>query len=200
MAHDDLQEAWESQEGGSRITMDAQVLLKEVQRNERSFRGTVFWRDVREAVVGVAVAIVFFAAGAKSLWSWCVPGFTVLGVVVFLIADRVRQKRKGPVYGDSVIECVQSSLAQVSHQIWLLKNVFWWYILPPAIGILVPLGHMMILVFTTHNNWFAQAYLLMTGLVCALVFYGVYRFNQWAVRKELEPRKAELEELLTVVP
>ena len=28
--------------------------------------------------------------------------------------------------------CVEISLHQVNHQIWLLKNVFWWYLLPIA--------------------------------------------------------------------
>ena len=35
---------------------------------------------------------------------------------------------------------MESSLAQVEHQIWLLRNVFWWYLLPLALATLAFFG------------------------------------------------------------
>ena len=39
--------------------------------------------------------------------------------------------------------------------------------------------------------------LLASVVVCGLVYWGVYWLNQFAVRKHLEPRRQELEMLLS---
>jgi hypothetical protein len=84
---------------------------------------------------------------------------------------------------------------QVSHQIWLLKNVFWWYLLPLQIGLAALIGSVA---------WQARAAglavimgLAAFALGCGLLGWGVYHLNQIAVRKSLEPRRQELETLLS---
>ena len=42
---------------------------------------------------------------------------------------------------EPLLSCVKDSLAQVEHQIWLLRNVFWWYLLPSAIPLLAFFAH-----------------------------------------------------------
>ncbi len=37
---------------------------------------------------------------------------------------------------------------------------------------------------------------VISALFVALVYWGIYRLNQYAVRKSLEPRRQELETLL----
>jgi hypothetical protein len=111
--------------------------------------------------------------------------------VGFMLVDRLRHRRQPPEPDEPLRQCVADSLAQVEHQIWLLKNIFWWYILPSALAMLA---------FFTQLNWLAGGW--RTGLVMAqvvvvgtLVF--VYWLNQVAVRTELEPRRRELQSLLT---
>ena len=96
---------------------------------------------------------------------------------------------------DSLHGCIASSLHQVSHQIWLLKNVFWWYLLPIETG----LG-----VFIAQQTWQQRHAelpvmigLLFYALFCGVTCWGIYWLNQFAVRKDLEPRQQELEALLT---
>ena len=135
MTFDELQETWQSQQRGFKIKIDSNLLLKEIQRNKKHFEYTVLWRDLREIVAGFAVTIFFLYYGLKSnIWSLILLAFLCAGVVVFLIADRLVQKKKKPRFGDSLVDCIQSSLANVKHQVWLLKNVLWWYLLPPGLG------------------------------------------------------------------
>ncbi len=65
---------------------------------------------------------------------------------------------------------------------WLLKNVFWWYLAPLAAGLVI---------------WFAYCNAYIDIAVSLALYAGVYWLNQWAVRKELLPRKQELEQLRT---
>ena len=138
MNFDELQKKWQSQQGGFKLRIDADVLLKEVQRNKESFESSIFWRDVREAGGSLVMAVFFLYQGIKgNSWSLCLPGLACIFVGVFMIADRIIQKKKQPKPGDSLTDCIEISLAQVQHQIWLLKNVLWWYLLPFGIGIAV---------------------------------------------------------------
>ena len=54
MEPDKYQQAWQAHSSQTRVTVDADLLLKEVQRSQRNFRAMIFWRDFRE--VGVALA------------------------------------------------------------------------------------------------------------------------------------------------
>jgi len=197
MTFDELQETWQSQQSSFKIKIDSDHLLKEIQRNKKDFEYTVLWRDLREIVAGFAVAIFFLYHGLKSdIWPLLLLAFLWAGVVVFLIADRVIQKKKKPRFGDSLVDCIQSSLANVKHQVWLLRNVLWWYLLPPGIGIVIFTGSVVLKIIQkkglVHTLLFPFAYL--GG--CFLLFLGIYYLNQWAVRKYLTPREEELEHLL----
>ncbi len=69
MEADELQRAWQSQERGRQITVDADLVLNLVRRNDRNFRCGIFWRDVRE--VGAALFLVaFFIYHGVSAHSW----------------------------------------------------------------------------------------------------------------------------------
>jgi Flp pilus assembly protein TadB len=94
---------------------------------------------------------------------------------------------------DPLLGSIESSLMKVNHQIWLLRNVFWLYLLPLGVGIAL----FFIVVCWSSFKVLPTARVLLTLLVCVLfevlVFWGIYRLNQRAVRKDLNPRKNELE-------
>jgi hypothetical protein len=135
----------------------------------------------------------------ENIWmagSLVILAIMCLFVAVFFLIDRRLQSKKGLVHTDTLFASIESSLAQVNHQIWLLENVFWWYLFPFGAGAFL-FG-----IVTTWNvfkvlQWgrvllvFGAGMLLMT-----LIFWGVYWINQYAVRKGLVPRKQELESLL----
>ncbi|HEY0552534.1 MAG TPA: hypothetical protein VGF13_23240 [Verrucomicrobiae bacterium] len=193
---DELKEAWQSQTSPPRLTLDGALVLNEVRRNERQFAAMIFCRDLREVVVALLMVPVWFYMGSKmSLpWSWylAVPG--LLWIAGFMIADRKRQRRKESAPGESLRRCIESSLAQVEHQIWLLRNILWWYLLP----LFVPMT-----IFVAQVAWRSGSskvgalggFAVMDGIF-ALIFWFIYWLNQYAVRKQLEPRRKELQTLL----
>jgi hypothetical protein len=194
--NDELKEAWQSQASQSRLSLDAGLVLNEVRRNERQFAAAIFCRDVREVGVALLLVPVWIYMGIKteSPWSWYVAVPTLLWIAGFMIADRVRQRRRQPKPGDTLRSSIESSLAQVEHQIWLLRNIFWWYLLPPGAAITI---------FPAHRAWQSRddglkslAEFVAIALVFALVGWFVYWLNQHAVRKQLEPRRQELQTLL----
>jgi hypothetical protein len=203
MTFNELQQNyWQKDMTASKLAIDSDMLIREVKRNKEAFESTIFWRDFREVAVSVIMVGVFLHGAAKArdnMWvagALVVVAITCFYVAAFFIVDRRLQKKKEPRYTDPLLACVKASLAQVNHQIWLLKNVFWWYLLPPGIGIAL---------FFFVVNWqllkVLPAKLVLPGcllgpLFVVLVFWGVYWLNQYAVRKGLIPRKDELEAML----
>lgn len=195
MTFDELQKTWQSQESSFSLSIDSDMLLREIKRNKKHFESAIFWRDVREGGGSILMSVVFLYFGLKmNLWPLFVVALLVLGVGVFVIVDRIVQKRKRPEPAGTLMGCIESSLAQVVHQIWLLKNVLWWYLLPlgGAIAFFVVYVAWMIRGLPGMGLIFLFAY----SVLCILLYWGIYHLNQWAVRKKLNPRKQELEQLL----
>lgn len=197
MNFEELQKAWQSQDAGAKVTIHADALLKEVRRNQLQFRATIFSRDVREVGVCALMTVVFLVWGIRwQWWSLYLLSSCCFFVGASFLMDRLLQRRKQPVRNDSIHACIQDSLLQVNHQIWLLKNIFWWYLLPVLIG----LG-----AFSAQTLWVNRAVGLTSTLESGAIFiltygftYGfVYWLNQRAVKKQLDPRRQELESLLT---
>lgn len=193
---------WQKDAAAAKLIIDSDMLIREVKRNKDAFESSIFWRDFREVGVSVVMVGVFLHGAFKSkdnIWiagSLVVVSIMCLYVAAFFLVDRRIQRKKEAKHTDPLLACIESSLIQVNHQIWLLKNVFWWYLLPPGIGIAL---------FFFVVNWqlfkVLPAKLVLPGclfstLFVAVVFLGVYWLNQYAVRKGLIPRKEELETML----
>jgi hypothetical protein len=190
-----LQKAWQSHDASAKVTINADALLKAVRRNQQQFWATIFWRDVREVGVAFLLTLYFCYSGLRNhQWPNYLVGLGCFGVGAFMIVDRLLQSGKRPAANDSLKDCLESSLRQVNHQIWLLKNIFWSYLLPTFAPLLVWIG-VMALHSWRHGAGTVSGYVI-TALFCVLVYWGVYWLNQFAVRKDLEPRRQELEMLL----
>jgi hypothetical protein len=192
MNADELKKAWQTQPSQARLTLDADLILKEVRRNHQAFLSMIFWRDAREISVALAMIPFWFYIGIKESlpWTWYLAVPALVWIAGFMLVDRVRnRKRESPPTAPLAMH-IETSLAQVEHQIWLLRNVLWWYLLPPGIAILT---------FFAQVAWIVRgcgwiAFLIGAGLVAveALILGGVYWLNQRAARNELEPRRQEL--------
>lgn len=198
MNFEEMQKAWQSQGAGPKITIDADVILKEVRRNQYSFRGMIFWRDFREVGVAAWLTWLFLHWAIRDkMWPLYLLSFGCFFVGVFILVDRWIQQKRQPVLNDSLKAWTENSLLHVNHQIWLLKNVFWWYLLPLCIG------EAVFLLYLAWRTGFSDKIsaerivpLAVMAVIFGLVDGGVYWLNQFAVRKALEPRRQELETLL----
>jgi CubicO group peptidase (beta-lactamase class C family) len=193
---DNLKEAWLAQTSQTRLTIDADLLLKEVRRNQNAFTAQILWRDVTEVGVSLLMVPVWFYLGAKhSLpWMWYLGVPALLWVAGFMLADRMRLRSYSSQRGESLSQRVESSLAQVEHQIWLLRNVLWWYLLPPGLAVLAFFGQCAW--EARSGGWWVAAVILGCVAVEAIVFSSTYWLNQKAVSSDLEPRRQELQALL----
>ncbi|HUT30706.1 MAG TPA: hypothetical protein VMX13_13005 [Sedimentisphaerales bacterium] len=198
MTFDELKKTWQSQQTGFKLTIDSDMLLKEVKRNKKHFASAIFWRDVREAGLCVILSIFFLYVGIRlALWPLFLLAALILGVGLFLVVDRAFQKRKAPKSTESLGGCIEDALAQVNHQIRLLKSVLWWYLLPPGIGMTISCVYLAYLL-RRAPTW-CLLIPVASFIVMTIVLWRVYHLNQCAVRKELLPRRAELEQLLNAL-
>jgi hypothetical protein len=206
MSFEELQKAWQSQGAGPRLNIEANLLLREIRHNEKNFDRIIFWRDFREIGLAVVMAGFFmFGPMADDVWSSFLMALGCLWVAGFMIVDRWRQRQDQPVSNDPLRACIEASQQKLGHQIWLLRNVFWWYLLPLQFGFVsfvVSFLWELELMARQPENIGRNFRLVTLGvmavvvLVWVLVFWGVYRLNQHAVRKTLEPRRQELDSLL----
>ncbi|MCK4886694.1 MAG: hypothetical protein KAS96_04850 [Planctomycetes bacterium] len=200
MTFDELQKNWQSQPGNFTLTIDSDILFKQVERNKRSFESSILCRDFIEVTIAIILFLFFAYIGFElKLWPAFLLALISLWIAGFMVTDRLIQKRRQPKITEILTDCTKALLYQVNHQIWLLKNVTWWYLLPPGIGIAVFMGYIAFEEVSRDGisgsiGWlsFISGYLIF----CFFFFWGVYWLNQRAVRKELLPRKQELEQIL----
>jgi hypothetical protein len=200
MDADELQKVWQSQDCGRQIAVDAEVVLKLVQRSHRTLQYLIFWRDVREVGIAAMLAAFFVFVGVSAhFWPCCATAGFCLFVGLFMLGDRLRMKWKTPTPGETIVAWTDSSLAEVKHQIWLLTNVLWWYLLPLWLGCVVLIGFVGSMAWGSPFagwGWRTGAYPMIFMVTFTALCYGVYRLNQYVVRTELQPRKEELQTLL----
>ncbi|MGL4552135.1 MAG: hypothetical protein ACRC33_13220 [Gemmataceae bacterium] len=193
MTPDPLKPIWRTQAAPS---LDAERLLAEVRDESRRFAAAIFWRDVRE--VGVSLLIVplwlYLGMNLSQPWTWYLAVPAVLWIAGFLLIDRVRHPQGQPDPSEPLVRAVEVSLAQVEHQIRLLRNVGWWYLLPLALPMLAYVGHVNWRL--TGTAWMALLTTVPMAAVVAVLLGGVYWLNWAVVRDDLEPRRRELQELL----
>jgi hypothetical protein len=196
MNPDDFKQAWQRQSSRARLMIDAELLLKEVRRNELYFTATIFWRDVREVGISLLMVPLWLYLGVKhsSPWTWYLAVPALLWIAGYMLADRMRHKRQPPEPGEPLRRRVESSLAQVEHQIGLLRNILWWYLLPLALAGLAFFGQ--VAWQERSGGWWTALAVSEVVAFGGLVLAGIYWLNQYAVRSELEPRRRELETLL----
>jgi CubicO group peptidase (beta-lactamase class C family) len=192
MDFDSFQKAWQSQASQTRVTIDADLLRREVQRSQQSFRATIFHRDFRELAVGLVTLPLWFYLGHRySLpWTWWLAIPAITWVCLFIVVDRIRHKQRPSEPGEPLLDCVNSSLTQVEHQIWLLRNVFWWYLLPFTIPIMA--FFMQVAWKRSSTFWMFVLALTPYAIFLLVLYWFLYWLNQHAVRRSLVPRRAEL--------
>jgi hypothetical protein len=196
MNPDPLKQTWQTQTSQTGLTIDVDRLLPELRRNQQRFTTMIFWRDVREVGIGLLMVPLWVYLGIKQSlpWTWYLTVPALLWIAGFMLADRRRHHRQAPQPSEPLRQHVANALAQVDHQIWLLRNVVWWHLLPLALSIFAFFGHVAWQL--RSGGWPTALTVAAVAVIAAIILVGVYRLNQNAVRTELLPRRQELEALL----
>lgn len=202
---DDFQQAWQAQSAKTKLTIDADLLIREFQRNQSGFRDTIFWRDFREVAVALVMIPGWLYLGIVNAlpWTWYLMIPVLIWIAGFMIVFRMRFMQRSSETDEPLIECVQRSLVEQENQIWLLRNIVWWYLLPPTLSIMAFFAQT---IFTPEiplldaggwSDYLARLIVFLSmSLFVIVIYYFVYLINQQAVRTQLEPRRLELLALL----
>lgn len=199
MTPDEFQQAWQADSAQTRVIIDADLLREEVQRDQRQFNTMISYRDFGEVGVAIVMIPIWFVMGymLDLPWAWYLSVPVFLWIAGFMLLYRRRhQPEPDEAEGPLLQQCVQRSLAEVEQQIWLLKNILWWYLLPPTLSITAFFAQIS---WQSREGGWALAllfFVLLEGFVLAL--YGwIYVLNQRVVREQLLPRREELQKLRT---
>lgn len=193
MSFDDLKAKWQSHDSGIRLNLDAKFVLNEVRRNHRTLESQLWWRDTNEVLAAFLITCVFIVlAMVMSEWTLLVCAAGSLFVGLYFILDRIRQRRGRVAVEESLRLTIDASIEQVEHQIWLLSNLWKWYLLPLVPGLVLFLFSAS---FQSHGGIAEQLVIAAVGAICVIAFWLVNRINQREIRRTLEPRRIELEEL-----
>ncbi len=193
---DKLRLAWKAESARTQVTFDIDQLSTEVQKSHQQFRSMIFWRDATEVGTALILIPIWFVMGnTLSLpWTWYLTVPALIWLVGFLFVDRRFHPRQPSDPGHPLLFYAKESLAQVEHQIWLLRNVFWWYLLPFTISIL---AFFLQVSWESSRSWLVFILGTIFWSLFLLVIYGfVYFINQRAVRNQLEPRRKNLVKLV----
>ncbi|MFC1762390.1 hypothetical protein ACFL6U_09960 [Planctomycetota bacterium] len=198
MTYNQLQEAWQSQPDRLVLTLDADLLLKEVQRNSRRFELDVLKRDKGEVISCILLAL-FFAYVSFSLDAWMfwfmVP--CCIYFSLFIAINRKMQKGKQGKPSESLDSCIHASLVQLEHQMWLVDHLIVLFLLPLGSGFIAVFSSMLWQIArdgcTVPWVW---AFLVGCILFIIGVLIAIYYANQKWFKEELVPRRQELLDLL----
>lgn len=201
MNYDELQRVWAEQPtppppAGSA----AETVWQTVRDKSRAFSRTILWRDLREVAACGLVMFIFGGIAAEATaegapaWPAQLAVALTFGVAAFLLIDRWLARRRFVPRGEAVLVEIERAADAVRHQVWLLRNVHWWYLLP--------LGGSAMCVALQYLLYGAPEMPLVVRAIPAVVMLGVtvavnvwiWRLNQRAVKRELEPQLADLED------
>jgi hypothetical protein len=187
----DLENIWNEQGPIKPDPKDIAKIADAVRSGDRKFRRTIWWRDLREVGAALILAAVFGNIGQTG-YRWIAVA-SCLFVAGFIIRSRLGERFRAD--QASVADQVQQMIRGTETQIRLLRSVFWWYLLPCAIGTLA-----IVLDRASAQDHLPRRadpfHLPIFFATMIMLSIGVYWLNQRAVRKHLEPRRASLRQML----
>lgn len=122
-------------------------VLAMVEKRMKRFDRMVFMRNLRECAASLVVSGVFLAMALKSHEPWQRAGewiIVISGLVTAFTLVRYGRSGKPLDAGRSLTEYVGELMKRYDQQIWLLRNVKYWYLLPMYVGLLMLTGGMLL--------------------------------------------------------
>jgi len=171
-------------------TLDDDDILALVQSGSRKLDRQIRRRDWREVIAGIVAGVVIAPGAVRGPPLARVGAWVVLAGLVFVMWRLYHARRIGGRGGDdpslSVADALRAEGRRLDVQIELLERVLWWYVAPLSIGVV------LLTVGVRGTSWFTLAYVV----VVALVAWGVVALNLRVVRRDLRPKRADLNALL----
>ena len=205
----DYEAVWKRQDLPVGAHADFAVLKETFEKKRRKLAATLFARDILEASAGIFVSGVlgysWWHMGREG-WPMAFAIALILGISGLFVRERFRAHRLRLGTDAPLVAKVEADIAELYHQRHLLLHLWSWYLLP-CTGALVIVSATMVRVLIINpppgvflsalwENPAALAWtILYVAVVLPLCFWGVWKINRRTVRKQIEPRLHELEDL-----
>jgi hypothetical protein len=189
MNDDELKNLWQQQPLRAPDFSPAQV-MSAIQNKTTLLRRCLDARDLRE-LLACAIAIIVFGFFYFTVYREPISrvgDLIIIGSTILIGWRIVYTRRSHPPAppGATVVESLRAELNSVRAQSRLLGSVFWWYLLPPTIGMLIATWGLPI---NLHGK-------ISSTIVFLAVDAFVYWLNRRARAKQLLPVEAQLKSLL----
>ena len=194
MNFEELQQNWQTHATPS-LKVDQTTLYQIVCRSQQDFTSLIWCRDTREIVIAlILVCFLMFIYSITKHVAFLLFSCGGIFTSLFFILDRFIQAKRAEHFENDIVSCLHKALYQIDHQIWLLRHVFWWYLLPSIISMT---GGMLIFFGSIDFNMgLFWRFVLPIGAFFMVTCLSVYRLNQRAVKQELLPRRQEVINML----
>jgi hypothetical protein len=189
--------AWKRQPLPVGETADLAALRDSFETKRRKMAATLRTRDWAEIVA----CVVLIAAYAGFWWRTGPSGWP-MGIAILLIGGvgvkfgrerwRARRLRLSP--DAPLLTKIEADIAELQHQRRMLLDVWSWYLAPCAGAILIH-GYVIVARSKPWEPVRSPASVSVVVAATALVVWFAWAINRRAVRKQIEPRLAELEKL-----
>lgn len=136
--NDDLRELWCSQPVDA--TANKEELVKLVQEKTQRFDRQIFRRNLRECIAAVVVSIIFGVFAFRATDALGRTGFIIIaaaGLWIIFFILRYGRALAPPDPGLDLDGYRHALVEKYDRQIWLLKTVKFWYLLPLWIGLVL---------------------------------------------------------------
>ena len=190
---DELKEAWQSQ-----CSKPIDVKPDQVLKTARLGRRAYFWVDIGIVLFFSCCGAGMFGWALRDIqkdWPWLIYSASIAWVVGYILFNRWRRRRDPAHYDEPLLAHVEWSIKDTEHRMWLDRYSPWWYILPIALGCMIP---PVIFFANDHGNrplFDSLMPLLCTEGVFAATFIFVYLVMKYGVRIANEKHRQELEAL-----
>ncbi|MFO0946349.1 MAG: hypothetical protein U1D30_10435 [Planctomycetota bacterium] len=188
-----MRQAWQSQSCGT-IGDNPDQLLKVVR-----------WERLAQFCVDIGMIAFFFCVSVwmcerafrdiRQYWPWLISALGSGWVVGYITFNLWLRQRHAARFDDPLLAHVEWSIKDIEHQMWLDRWSPCWYILPLALGCMLPPILFFAMEYGERPVWEGLLPLLGTEFVFVFTFLFVYLVMQFGVRHANEKRYRELQSL-----
>ena len=133
---DKLQQAWQSQ-CSKPVEVNPDRIL-EIARQERQVH---FWVDTSLIAFFLLIGVVSLGWVLRDIhkdWPWLVYTGCDAWVAGFVLISQWRRRNRAAHVDAPLLSHVEWSIKDIEQRMWQDRYTFWWYILPIALGCMIP--------------------------------------------------------------
>lgn len=193
----DYEMIWKRQKPPLGAGADVTELKDTFEAKRRKLYAALLVRDYSETAAGLlgggAFALLWWKMGRVG-WPIGIALLLILGVCSVFVRERLRVRRLRLGADAPLLAKVGADLTELQYQRQLILKLWWWYLGP----ILVAVAIIGCTISRSRPAWdIARDPVFITGhwILNTALFWFAWEINRRAVRKQIEPRIAELEKL-----